>query len=197
MFAYFGIISFVWMVVGVTLAGIKYTGYSHSKQFCSELGAIGSPTQKLSPLINNYPLGLFFCLFGLHILQIEQASILLTLIGSLIIIHGIGTWVAGYFPMDADPYTQNPSRACQIHSWAGMFMLLSLLLAPLLSIFTNDFSMGFRLFSATCLFFAIYFTVTLKKAYEQKTNPGLHQRLSYAAQLIWLAGLSANLVYSG
>ncbi|WP_445360914.1 DUF998 domain-containing protein [Microbulbifer sp. EKSA005] len=196
MFAYLGFISLVWMVVGVTLAGAKYSGYSHSRQFCSELGAVGSPTQKLSPLINNYPLGILFFLFGLHIIQIEQAPVVLTIIGVLIIIHGIGTWVAGYFPMDADPYTKTPGLECQIHSWAGMLMLLSLLIAPLLSTFISYFSIEFRLFSTACLLASIYFTVTLKKAYEEKTNPGLHQRLSYGAQLIWLTGLSFNLITS-
>ncbi|MCO1332780.1 DUF998 domain-containing protein [Microbulbifer sp. OS29] len=130
------------------MTGFKYTGYSHSTQFCSELGASGSPTEKLSPIINNYPLGVFFCVFGLYIIQVADTAIALKIIGFLIIVHGIGTWIAGYFPMDADPYTKNPSFSCKVHSWAGMFMMLSLLIAPLVSLSSSHFTIGFRLFSA-------------------------------------------------
>ena len=59
-----GLIAMVWLIIGVYIASRFYPNYDHAKQFCSELGASGSPTEKLSPRINNYPLGLLFCLFG-------------------------------------------------------------------------------------------------------------------------------------
>ena len=57
---YSGLIATIWIFIGVYIASQFYAGYDHAKQFCSELGAAGSPTEKLSPLINNYPLGFFF-----------------------------------------------------------------------------------------------------------------------------------------
>jgi hypothetical protein len=57
---YSGLIATVWIFIGVYIAGRFYAGYNHAQQFCSELGATGSPTEKLSPLINNYPLGFCF-----------------------------------------------------------------------------------------------------------------------------------------
>ncbi|WP_140391193.1 DUF998 domain-containing protein, partial [Pseudoalteromonas sp. JB197] len=105
---YSGLIATLWIFIGVYVASRFYEGYSHSKQFCSELGATGSPTEKLSPLINNYPLGFLFCFFGWYLAQLANVSILVNIVGWLVIVHGIGTWVAGYFPMDADPFT----RAC-------------------------------------------------------------------------------------
>ena len=73
---YSGVIATIWIFIGVYVAGRFYEGYSHSKQFCSELGATGSPTEKLSPLINNYPLGFLFCFFGLYLAQLSDVSIL-------------------------------------------------------------------------------------------------------------------------
>ena len=100
---YFGLVATIWIIIGVIIAARHYPGYSHARQFCSELGASGSPTEKLSPTTNNYPLSLLFGLFGLHIIDIGHDSILMMLTGAMILVHGIGTAVAGYFPMDKDP----------------------------------------------------------------------------------------------
>ena len=192
-FTYFGLIASIWIVFGVFLAAKFYPNYDHNKQFCSELGAKGSPTERLSPLINNYPLGILFCCFGLAVIQKEDSSIVFAITGSLIIIHGLGTWVAGYFPMDANAYTKSPSFHCKVHSWAGFIMLLALLIAPLTMIFspTNQLiTMPFKMFTSLSLVAVVYFIYKMAKAIKNKTNPGLHQRLSYGAQLVWLSGLS-------
>lgn len=193
MVIYSGLIAGIWFVIGVTIAARFYPGYHHAKQFCSELGAAGSPTEKLSPLINNYPLGCWFVLFGWAVSQLADAPMLLVISGWLIILHGIGTWVAGFFAMDADAYTVNPTSSGKIHSLAGFIMFLSLLIAPVLVVLSpssDHISTSFRGFSALCIVVTLYFTVTFVKAIKNKTNPGTHQRLSYGAQLLWLAGYS-------
>ncbi|WP_281558036.1 DUF998 domain-containing protein [Thalassomonas sp. RHCl1] len=189
-YAYCGLLASVWIVFGVFIAAKRYQGYNHAKQFCSELGAVGSPTEKFSPLINNYPLGVLFCLFGYYLIASATHSILLMAIGGLVIVHGLGTLVAGFFPMDADPYTKNPTTACKIHSWAGFIMLLSLYIAPILALFESSFTLYFKLFSLACFLLSVYFTVTLAKAIKKQSNPGTHQRLGYGVQLFWLSGLS-------
>lgn len=198
-FAYCGLIASIWIVLGVWLAAKLYPNYNHKKQFCSELGAKGSPTENISPAINNYPLGLLFCCFGFAVMQMKGSSALSTIAGGLIIIHGIGTWVAGYFPMDGDPYTRSPSFHCKVHSWAGFIMLLALLIAPILIILspTNAYiTINFKIFSIISTLAAIYFIYTLAKACKERAHPGIHQRLSYGAQLIWLSGLSLVLIQS-
>ncbi|KZN69581.1 DUF998 domain-containing protein [Pseudoalteromonas luteoviolacea] len=184
-----GFISLVWITIGVIVAAKFYPNYCHYNQFCSELGAAASPTEKLSPLINNYPLGALFCLFGWSIIQQFDNSILFSVVGWLIIVHGVGTWVAGFFPMDRDPYTKTPSMHCQIHSWAGFIMLISLLISPLLVAFSH-LPLEFRIFSIACAVIAVYFLVKMAKSFKQRQNVGLYQRLSYWAKLVWLAGLS-------
>ena len=188
--AYSGAIASMWIFVGVYVASLFYDNYSHSQQFCSELGAIDSPTQKLSPAINNYPIGLLFVIFGGHILTLELETMATKTIGAMIIAHGLGTWVCGFFPMDADPYTETPSRRCEIHSWSGMVMLLSLIIAPAVIVFSNAFPLNLRVFSLLCIIGSVFFSYKLALAFKAKKNVGLHQRLSYGFQIIWLFGYS-------
>ncbi|KZN45014.1 DUF998 domain-containing protein [Pseudoalteromonas luteoviolacea] len=188
-----GLFATIWITLGVYIAARYYPNYNHKTQFCSELGAAGSPTEKLSPLINNYPLGVLFCLFGWSIIIHAHESLLLICVGGLIIVHGIGTWVAGFFPMDKDPYTTTPSFNCQVHSYAGFIMLLSLLIAPTLMIF-SQFELWFRFFSGLCVIIACYYLYKMALTFKQKANlVGLYQRLSYWIKLIWLAALSIML----
>ncbi|WP_448548565.1 DUF998 domain-containing protein [Thalassotalea fusca] len=191
--AYSGVLASVWIFFGVYIASLFYPNYDHYKQFCSELGAAGSPTEKLSPRINNYPLGIIFCMAGWYFWQLPEISFVMKIVGLMVIVHGMCTWVAGYFPMDADPYTKTPTKACNIHSWAGFIMLMSLIIAPIMVILMPEnqyFGYEFRIFTIGCLVATIYFMIKLANAFKNKTNPGLHQRLSYSAQLIWLSGLS-------
>lgn len=190
---YSGLLVIVWIIVGVYVASKFYHGYDHAKQFCSELGAAGSPTEKLSPLINNYPLGFLFCFFGWYLAQLSIESILVNITGYLIVIHGVGTWVAGYFPMDADPYTKSPSFNCKVHSWAGFIMLLSLIIAPILialSPTTDMVPLFFRVFSMFSVIAAIYYLNAMVKAYKNGTNAGIYQRVSYGFQLVWLSAFA-------
>ena len=189
--SYTGIVASIWIVVGIYIASLYYPKYSHAKQFCSELGAFGSPTQKLSPAINNYPLGFLFILFGYYLIVADSAhnpsSITpTTIIGAMVIIHGLCTWVCGYFPMDADPYTSKPTTSCKIHTWSGLVMLLSFIIAPAVVIFSSVYPIALRLFSFYCILGCFFFSYKLSGALKAKTHPGLYQRLSYGFQILWL-----------
>lgn len=190
-FAYFGILATLWIFVGVTIAASNYNGYSHSQQFLSELGASGSPTEKLSPVINNYPLGMLFCLFGLYISLrgYSDSNIILTL-GLLIIMHGVGTWIAGFFPMDPDPYAKKQTLKSKIHWLAGITMNFSLMGAMIAVFFDSFFNSTFKIFTIFMSVVWMVFSITLISAVIKRHNNGLHQRLGYGAQLIWLSGLS-------
>ena len=184
-----GLFASLWLAVGVFIAGKNYPNYNHATQFLSELGASGSPTQKLSPIINNFPLSLLFIAFGIYILN----STGFIFIGYCTIFHGIGTLVAGVFPMDLDPYTKIPTMSCKIHSTAGFVMFVSLLAASSFAAFSTSFGFTFKAVSIVATLFTLYFTVKLSKEFSSKGNVGLYQRLSYGCQLIWLSLLSVFL----
>lgn len=192
--AYLGVVATIWIVVGVSIAGAKYKNYSHLNQFLSELGASGSPTEKLSPLINNYPLGLIFTTFGLFLaIQFYPGSLIMLLIGLLIIIHGVSTWVAGFFPMDADPYTKQPTVSCKIHTTAGFLVSVSLAGAMMFGFFESTLSYSFKFFTFILVVAWLIFSIAIAIAYVRRGRMGLYQRLGYATQLIWLSGLSLYL----
>ena len=129
--------------------------------------------------------------------QLSSVSILVNVAGWLVIAHGIGTWVAGYFPMDADPFTKNPTLNCKVHSWAGFIMLLSLVVAPILiaiSPTTELIPLYFRIFSVVSVIAAVCYLFSMAKAIKSQSNPGIHQHISYGFQLIWLSVFSFVLV---
>jgi hypothetical membrane protein len=197
--SYTGIIASIWIVVGIYIASLYYPNYSHTRQFCSELGAFGSPTQKLSPAINNYPLGLLFVLFGYYLIaanssNLPSTSLNTTIVGIMVIVHGVCTWVCGFFPMDADPYTPTPTTSCKIHTWAGLIMLISFIVAPAIVMFSSAYPIALRLFSFNCILGCIFFSYKLKGALKAKTHPGLYQRLSYGFQILWLFVYSLYLI---
>ena len=84
-----GILTPIWLIVGVTVAGALYPGYSQFNQALSELGAIGAPTHLISPMINNYPLGVLFALFGTSIIKEFPYSKLARFTGVLIVISHV------------------------------------------------------------------------------------------------------------
>lgn len=183
-----GLVASIWIVVGVLIAGRLYSGYSHTRQLCSELGATGSPIEKLSPLINNYPLSILFCIFGWHLAS-NTNSLPIIISGWLVIVHGLGTLIAGYFPMDSDPYTKKPTKKCELHALAGVLMLFSLALAPVFVLF-GEASLNFKLFSIVCLSLFFIFLFQMAEEFKSHGNIGLYQRLSYGSQLLWLGTYS-------
>ncbi|ROR94897.1 uncharacterized protein DUF998 [Sinobacterium caligoides] len=192
-----GLIATIWITIGVYIAARFYPHYDHANQFCSELGAAGSPTEKISPAINNYPLGFIFCLFGWAIVQLDDSNIAITISGILIIIHGIGTWAAGYFPMDKDPYTKSPTLNCKIHSWAGLIMLLALLIAPIFIAFSPEsiyIPFWFRATSIAIVFLSTYYLLKMYQGLKKQKLTGYYQRISYWIKLIWLSIFSLILV---
>ncbi|RZF80153.1 DUF998 domain-containing protein [Pseudoalteromonas sp. CO325X] len=190
MLQYSGIAASIWLIIGVYVASLFYPQYSHTRQFCSELGATGSPTHTLSPLINNYPLGLLFTLFGAYVISVSDGSLAYLSIGILVIVHGVSTWGCGLFAMDSDPYTEHPTLRCTIHSYCGALMLLSLLIAPSIVALSSEFTSLMRGFSLLCVCACLYFCYRLHLAFKARTYPGLYQRLSYGWQILWLVAFS-------
>lgn len=184
-----GLFASLWLVAGVFITARHYPNYSHAKQFLSELGALQSPTQKLSPIINNFPLSFFFITFGIYLLSSSG----LIFIGYCVIFHGVGTLIAGIFPMDFGPYKKCSTMSCKVHAAAGFIMFISLLAGSTFAVFTTDFGVAFQVISAVASLFTLYFAFKLSKAFSNKDNVGLYQRLSYGCQLIWLSFLSVFL----
>src|SRR5690554_6280369 len=109
----------VWLFLGVLIAGAMNPGYSHINQAMSELGAEGSATHIISPLINNFPLGILFIAFGLCLISELKNSKLAIFSGLMIVLHGIGSIFAGYFSCDAGCQPASPSTSQIMHNLSG------------------------------------------------------------------------------
>jgi len=187
--AFAGVLAPVWIVIGVFIASRFYPGYSHFNQALSELGAVDSPTHHLSPAINNFPLSILFAAFGIAVSLAFKASRAAVISGVLIGMHGLGTFVTGYFSCDPGCAMDSPSTSQIIHTAAGMLMFLSLTIANFIWVKIGNRILNlrwFNLFSLSCAVLSLIFLFLFIGAGESKVGVGLYQRLNYGFSLIWL-----------
>lgn len=191
-----GLITPLWLALGVAIAGAMYPGYSHVDQAMSLLGAEGAPTQELSPLINNFPLGVLFLLFGASVL-LRFSNPWARVSGVLIMLHGLGSFGTGYFACDAGCAPENPSASQNLHNLAGMIMAFSLLLAGALWVWLGRRLLAspiFSWFSLLCTLAALGALPLMAGALESGHGFGLYQRINYGASLLWVAALALMLL---
>lgn len=188
-FCFSGVVAPIWLLLGVTVAGSFYPEYSHFNQAMSELGAKGSPTHTLSPLLNNYPLGVLFILFGLAVIKTFPTSKLAIFSGVLIAIHGLASFSAGFFSCDIACDLEAPSAEQNIHNISGLVLFFSLFISSLIWFFISKRCLGFKWFgwfSLVCSVVAIALLPLMAAAVESGVGFGLYQRLNYGSQVLWL-----------
>lgn len=191
-----GMIIPVWLFIGVTIAGAMNPGYSHVSQAMSELGAKGSMTHVISPLINNFPLGILFIAFGLYLISTLKHSKLAIFSGVMVLVHGVGSIFAGYFSCDAGCQPASPSISQILHNLSGLIMFLSLTIAGWLWVYLGKKQLGSTFlswFSFFCMVVALGAALMLPQAVESGQYFGLYQRINYGVSVIWLAVLSYSL----
>ncbi|WP_061238358.1 DUF998 domain-containing protein [Ectopseudomonas composti] len=194
-----GVLIPFWLFFGVLLTALAYPGYSHLDQAMSQLGAQGSPTQGFSAWLNNLPLGVFFVLFAVGVMRQVRGSRLALFSAGLILVHGLASFVTGYFACDQGCAPAQPSFSQQMHNLAGLVMFLSLTLASLIWAFVSKRllgSRGFGLFSSACTLLAVVTVVLMAQAVEAGHSFGLYQRINYGISVLWVAGLALMLLRS-
>lgn len=193
-----GVVIPFWLAVGVYLAGSFYPNYSHINQAMSELGALGSPVHSLSPLINNYPLAALFFVFGYAVIAGFKISKWAVASGLFVLLHGIGSLLAGYFSCDVGCNLDSVLLSQTLHNSAGLLMFFSLLLANIIWIFLAKKYLGavwFSFFSLVTAIAAVGLLPLMANAVEQGVNFGLYQRLNYAVQVLWIMVFALLLLF--
>lgn len=184
-----GLITPIWLATGVAIVGGLYPGYSHLNQAMSELGAQGAPTHELSPLINNYPLGVLFVLFGVAVFATFKGSKLARLSGVLIALHGVASLGTGYFSCDVGCGLEHPSDSQNLHNLSGMLMFLTLLIAGALWVYLATRVLDlkwFAWFSLACPLVALLVLPLMGQAVAAGEGFGLYQRINYGASILWV-----------
>ena len=179
----------IWLFVGVFIAGSLYPGYSHYNQAMSELGALEAPTHVISPIINNYPLGVLFIIFGIAVFKTFTSSRLASLSGVLIITHGMASIIAGTFSCDVGCNIESTLTSQAIHNVSGLFMFLSLLIASGIWGLISTKVLNIKWFgwlSILLTFIALAALPLMAASIESGNGFGLYQRINYGASVIWL-----------
>jgi len=190
---------FPWLVLGVYYAGSLTPGFDHVSQLMSELGARGSRTENISPLINNYPIGVLFVVFGLGVYLKSQSEKHKVLASTLFIVHGLGSIFAGAFSCDMGCPLVGGSLDQNIHTLSGLVMFSSLSAACLMwcsPIFNLTGNGVFSRFSLVCLVLASVFLLITTVTLFLGEYAGLFERLSYGVLCAWLLVLAINMVVS-
>ena len=158
----------------------------------SELGVRGRPSASIHPLVNNYPIGVLFIVFGIYILSSYWADLPMAAIGLLVVIHGLSHLVTGLYPCDADLGIPKASSTQIIHNIAGLMMLVSLLVASIVGAVSSlvEVSQWFQVFSLTCALVSVIFTILMGQSLSTGRNIGLYPRISCGALMVWVAVFS-------
>ncbi|MDR3413005.1 MAG: DUF998 domain-containing protein, partial [Formivibrio sp.] len=148
-----GLITPIWLLIGLIIASSYYPGYSHINQAMSVLGAVDAPTHLLSPLINNYPLGVLFIAFGIGVCLSFKHAVWPCLTGVFIIVHGLASIGTGLFSCNVGCIPDPQATSQHIHNVLGLVMVLSLLAASAAWMFIGvrrEGWRGFGFFSIVC-----------------------------------------------
>jgi hypothetical protein len=163
-----------------------YPEYSHFNQAMSELHAIGSPTQTISPFLNNYPLGIFFIGFGFFVYFLFSSPAA-KISAAMIILHGLGSIVAGYFPCDTHCNPESTLKSQAIHGASAVIMTITFLIAPAIWVFLSKKLIGIGWFawaSLACLAVQILLMPVMAYVLESGVGFGLIQRIAYGVPLL-------------
>ncbi|MCI0911494.1 DUF998 domain-containing protein [Pseudomonas putida] len=188
-----GLIIPSWLLLGVCFTAQAYPGYDHLQQAMSQLGAVGAPTQRWSPLLNNFPLAVLFTLFAWGLARRWRGSKLALASAALVLLHGLASAGTGWFACDQGCAPAQPSLSQQLHNLFGLMMFLSLTLASALWAWAGKRVAGspaLGVFSLACVVTAIATAALMAKAAQDGQLFGLYQRLNYGASVIWVAGLA-------
>ncbi len=185
---YFGLLAPLWIIGSVTYSGMIYPGYSHIDQVMSELHAVGSPIEKIAPFINHYPLSILLGGFGCFVMS-YFSSRAAKVSGLLILLHGIATFSAGYFPCDVGCDPESTSFSQVLHGLSGLLIFLTFLAAPAIWIWISKRELQlvwFGWLSAAVVLGQLLMMIPMMDSISTGRSIGLYQRLAYSLPLTWL-----------
>lgn len=169
--------------------------YSHITNFISELGATGTPYDKMMNYLGFIPAGLLFVLFSFSLLMLYTKTTLARAGASLILVFGLGMVAAGIYscdpgcPPDGSPETE-------IHDMVSAVTFISAILGMVLlgmsfrksSLFQNlgNLSIISGIVAATLL-------AVMINSFETRTFTGVWQRLLLLTIFVWTTAVGITM----
>jgi hypothetical protein len=150
------LLGMLWFCVIILLAGIYTPGYSHSFQAISELAAPGTPYAGLVRFGGFIPLGLVFIFFAVTAWRSPTAKNTQKLLFILFALTGLAILAAGLFPTDL--HGRRNSISGMAHAIAGLILLVSVSVTPLVAAFVIRRSHEFKAFSlfSSCVLLSLF-----------------------------------------
>lgn len=137
-----GLASVIVLFTVTVVGGAVYPGYDHLREFMSELGATGSPTQGFVSA-GFIVSGLLLAPFWLGAAALLPRSTLLIVGAVFQLANAIGLSLAGVYPCDFQCVRDDPSIAAQLHDlFAGLGYLSALIGMALLSFASRRWPLG-------------------------------------------------------
>lgn len=175
-------------LVIVVILGLLFPGYSHIRDYVSELGAVDSPIQNVANYFGFLPMGILLILFAIGLYRVVGRKGIYAKIGSiLLIISGILLAAVGFFPCDAGCF--NFSTTGETHEFLADW---SIYIAGAALLFFAIHALRGRTFSKTWAY--LFFSVGIAAAalgfiapeFENTVYGGLVQRIAISIPLVFM-----------
>lgn len=194
-----GMLILPWLVIGVFIASTLNSDFRIKYDVLSQLGASGSSTEFISPMINNFPIGILFILFGCRLGYLYKTNKFGFMSGAMLVVHGVSSILAGIFSCDPGCPIFNGSVEQVAHTTSGVVMFVSLLLSAALWFPMGLAEQGLSKFGSLSLVCAIVSSVFLLLAlmgHLVGSYAGLFEALSYGVLCGWCFLVSYRLMAS-
>ena len=130
--AWLGLIAPVIRLSLILVLGTLQPGYSHARDYISELGAMGAPYAWLMNSLGIVVVGICLAGFSFAIWRVLQRDLLVTIGSLMLAIAGLAFIGVGIFPCDPGCEMENPSVTMLRHIQFGTVAMFAQTLAPLL-----------------------------------------------------------------
>jgi hypothetical protein len=186
----------------VAVNGALAPGYSHARQYISELAAQGSPTQRLMQVTGFILPGALIAAFGASVAMRTRRR-LVEIGGALIAVSGLCRIVAGVMTCDAGcgRMGAGASSSQHVHDLAGVTALLIAVTACVVWVIIDARgprrSLWYSAWSVVTIALAIGAGSLLRRTgIAEVGDVGTIQRLSLGALNLWVLGLAVRQIAS-
>lgn len=191
-----GMLAPVLWACSIVYCGALRPGFSHYRQYISELGERSSSTELLMRYAGFVPTGLMHLAFAAFLFGVFRGHRAAALGALLIAINGAARITAGLFPCEPGCSVPHVLASQQIHSWAATVGFVAFIAAAFVcgAWFRRDqrlHGLAFYTLATACA--ALLFAVLTTTSDAARAGTGLYERLSSGLLSLWLLVFAARL----
>jgi hypothetical membrane protein len=105
-----GLFGPVLFAITIFIAGMAFSGYDHANRVISDLGAVDNPVKDFMNVFGFMLFGILIMAFSVGVYRLRGKNLLGKVITTLFSLGGLGMFLIGVFPADADTGQHPPLR---------------------------------------------------------------------------------------